>query len=438
MSLKIDNITRPGLAKVVTAALLVALVWSSNLVAAPKVILRDASWLAEARERVRGDDPELAPAVEELRHDAQRELKRGPYSVVNKEAMPPSGDKHDYMSLGPYWWPNPGTPDGLPYVRHDGRRFPGIRKIPNRTHLGDMSGAVETLALAYYFTDDEQFADRAALLVRTWFLDPTTRMNPNLNFGQAIRGINDGRGVGIIETRMFANVLDSVGLIADSPAWTDADQRGLVDWFDKYLQWLLDSDLGRDERAAENNHGTYFDIQAASFAYFVGNTDLAKEVLRDVGPRRIAVQIEPDGSQPLELERTNAWSYSVGNLGGLITLARMGDKFGIDLWTYQTSDGRSIRKALDFLLPYGVGEREWDYQQIGGFSRESFYPLLRAAAEKYPDGSYLSQLAKIGPRKANQRSQLVSRHSKQHFARRRGLRRIGKGRKGSWRFGGNG
>jgi hypothetical protein len=392
------------------AVLLAALAWSSSLCAEPKIILWDGAWLEEARERVRNGDPQLAPAVVPLRRDAQRALNNGPFSVVNKDAVPPSGDKHDYMSLGPYWWPNPDTPDGLPYVRRDGRRYPGILKIPNRTHLGEMSDAVETLALAYYFTGDEQYAARAALLVRAWFLDPATRMNPHLEYGQAIRGINDGRGIGIIETRSFANVLDSVGLLAESPSWTEADQRGLKDWFDKYLVWMLESDHGREEHAAKNNHGTYYDIQAVSYAYFVGNIDLAMDVLRDVGSRRIAVQIEPDGSQPLELARTKAWSYSVGNLTGLLTLARMAEKFDIDLWTYETADGRSIRKAIDFLLPFGVGEREWTYRQIDGRSSgRSFYPLLRTAAEKYPDGPYRSLFAKIPPRRSSGRRSLLLR-----------------------------
>lgn len=407
MRFKTGNDCRPRLCPFAAAVLLAAPAWSSVLSAAPKVILWDGAWLEEARERVHNGDPQLAPAVERLRRDAQHALNDGPFSVVNKDAVPPSGDKHDYMSLGPYWWPNPDRPDGLPYVRHDGRRYPGILKIPNRTDLGKMSGAVETLAQAFYFTDDEAFAERATLLVRAWFLDPATRMNPHLKYGQAIRGINEGRGIGIIETRSFANVLDSVGLLADSTSWTKVDQRGLEIWFNAYLQWLLESDPGRKERAAKNNHGTYFDIQAASFAYFVGKSDLAMGVLRDVGPRRIAIQIEPDGSQPLELTRTNAWSYSIGNLSGLLTLARMAQHVGVDLWSYESADGGSIRKAIDFLLPFGLGEEEWSYRQIGGWSARPFDPVLRTAAEKYPDGPYQSLLAKVPRRKSADRRNLL-------------------------------
>ena len=39
--------------------------------------------------------------------------------VDGKKLVAPSGDKHDYISVGTYWWPNPDTSDGLPYIRRD-------------------------------------------------------------------------------------------------------------------------------------------------------------------------------------------------------------------------------------------------------------------------------------------------------------------------------
>lgn len=407
MRFAIHTAARSPLYRLAVAWLLVSFAWPVRLVAAPRVFLWNAARLEENRQRVRDGDQRLAEAVERLRRDAQRAMEAGPFSVVNKDATPPSGDKHDYMSLGPYWWPNPDTPDGLPYVRRDGRRYPGTRDIPNRRDLGEMCDAVATLATAYFFTDDETYAGRAVLLIRTWFLDPDTRMNPHLDYGQAIRGRNTGRGIGIIETRGFARVVDAVGLLADSSAWTAADQQALQRWIAQYLHWLTESDHGRDEAAAENNHGTYYDIQVASFAAFVGKTKLAADVLRAAGPRRIAVQVEPDGSQPLELARTKAWGYSVANLKGLITLATMAEHQGIDLWHYQSDDGRGIRQAIDFLLPFASGDKEWPYQQLGGWSPRPFHPVLRIAAEKYPDGPYREALAKIPSRAASRRSMLI-------------------------------
>jgi hypothetical protein len=243
---------------------------------------------------------------------------------VQKDVTPPSGDKRDYMSLAPYWWPNPDSTDGLPYIRRDGLRNPETAEVTDRRYLGKLSDNVETLALAYFFTREEQFARRARILIRTWFCDSDTRMNPNFEFAQAIRGINTGRGNGLIESRLFTKVVDSVGLIEGSLAWKEEDHQELKHWFTNFLKWMLESEHGRDEASATNNHGTYYDLQVACFALFVDDRKLAKNVLLSARTKRIAVQIEPDGRQPLELERTKAWGYSIGNLAGLMSLAELG------------------------------------------------------------------------------------------------------------------
>jgi hypothetical protein len=358
------------------------------------VFVFDGAALEAMRTRIRHNDDALRPAVDQLKRDADQAIDVGPFSVVNKEVTPPSGDKHDYMSQAPYWWPNPDTANGLPYVRRDGERNPEIYKNRNRLDLGEMIDAVETLAIGYYFTGDNKYADRAAVLLRTWFLAPATRMNPHLEFGQHIPGVNTGRGAGLIETRLLVRVVDSLGLLADSDAWTEADQRGMEQWFGQFLKWMRESDLGREEADNENNHGTYYDVQVVSFALFLDERKIAAETLRGVGAKRIA-QIEPDGRQPLELARTKAWSYSVGNLAGLMTLARLGEHVGVDLWHYETGDGRSIRAAIDFLAPYGVGEIKWPYPQINGFSADLIDPLLRIATAKYPEGRYTQLVARL-------------------------------------------
>jgi Alginate lyase len=337
--------------------------------AQPRVFILDTKQLASSKERVRAD--------------AQKALSAGPFTVVSKEVTPPSGDKHDYMSQAPYFWPNPKTPNGLPYIRRDGERNPEIDKINNHRVKDQMEAAVETLALAYYFTGDELYAGKAAQLLRTFFLDPQTRMNPNLQFAQGIPGVNTGRGIGLIETRGLTRIVDAIGLLAGSKYWTAHDQKGMEEWFAKFLQWMLESKNGHDEAAAKNNHGTFYDVQVVSFALFLGKNDLARSVLESAKTRRIAVQVEPDGRQPLELARTKAWSYSVGNLDGLMTLARLGETQGVDLWNYQTTDGRSIRKALDFLVPFALGEKKWPYQQLGDWPPQTLFPLIRRASEHY-------------------------------------------------------
>ena len=307
---------------------------------------------------------------------------------MDKSVAPPSGDKHDYMSQGPYWWPDPSKPHGLPYIRRDGEHNPEIKKITDFEEMGRMSQCSRDLALAWYLTGKDAYANRAALLLRTWFLNPATKMNPNLNFGQGIPGITTGRGTGIIDSHVLVPVIDTAGLLAGSAAWTAADNRGLRDWFTQYLQWMRTSTIGRDEDAARNNHGSWYDVQVTGFALFTGDGAVAADTLERAKARRIAVQIEPDGRQPLELARTNAWGYSNFNLEALCELATLGQAAGIDLWHFRTADGRSIRAAIDFLVPYASGEKQWDYQQIGGFRADALAPTLRRAQIAYHDPKY--------------------------------------------------
>jgi len=375
--------------------------------APPRVFLVDAGRLAETKRRVAAGDERLAGAMARLREEADAALEAGPFSVMQKEHLPPSGDKHDYMSVGPYWWPDPDAPDGKPYIRRDGRVNPE-RYEYDSAPLKAMCEAVETLALAYHLTDRQPYAEHAARLLRTWFLDPDTRMNPHLRFGQAIPGRCTGRGIGIIDTTRLVRLVDAVGMLDGSPAWTDADRRGLEKWFAAYLDWMLQSDYGRAEARTRNNHGTWYDVQVASFALFTGRRELARKVLQEAAARRIASQIEPDGRQPLELARTRSFDYSVMNLQGMFALAILGRCVDVDLWHFRTSDGRSIRQALDWLIPFAVGEKKWTHQQIHPLQPEKLFPLLRMAAIAYGEPRYEAVIAKLkGTDLASDRSHLL-------------------------------
>jgi len=373
----------------------------------PQVFLLDAKRLQDTRRALNQGDKDIAAAWAKLQRDAQKALGEGPFSIVNKTVTPPSGDKHDYMTQAPYFWPDPKSPNGLPYIRRDGERNPEIKKITDHQSLDKIEAGVETLALAYYFKGDEAYAAKAAQLLRAFFLDPATRMNPNLEYAQFIPGVNTGRGIGLIETRGLTHVVDAIGLLAGSKALSVGDERGLRDWYGKFLQWMLDSKNGREEAAARNNHGTYYDLQVVSYALFVDRKDLARQVLEQAREKRIATQIEPDGRQPLELARTKAWSYSNGNLDGLTELATLGERVGVDLWNFQTRDGRGIRKALDFLIPIAVGAQKWQYQELGGVKPESLFPLMRRAAVIYRDKQYRALMAKVPDVDLADRSRLL-------------------------------
>jgi hypothetical protein len=350
----------------------------------PRVFVLDARTLQEHRA-----DADLASAASAA---ASKVISRGPFSVMQKSAVPESGDKHDYMSQASYFWPDPSKPSGRPYIRKDGDRNPENNSIADHINIAHVASDSETLALAWYFTGDERYAARSALLLRTWFLDAATRMNPNLNFGQAIPGVNAGRGVGIVETRWLTSAVDAVGLLAGSKNWLDADRKAMEQWFAEFLKWLRESKNGRDGARAENNLGTFYDLQLADFALFVHEDGFAKKVLTESRARRIAAQIEPDGRQLLETDRTRGISYSVMNLNGLFLLATLGDRVGVDFWTFQTKDGRSIRKALDWVIPYSTGAKEWPYAQIEPYKPSDLTPALLRAAAQYRDGNYLTRV----------------------------------------------
>jgi hypothetical protein len=383
--------------KIILSFLAIVLICQFAKAQTPRVFLWDAEKMAEAKRKIRAGDKEYVQALEKLKSNAQKALKIENLSVVNKQGIPPSGDKHDYMSQAPYFWKNPKTADGLPYIRRDGERNPEIQKYPDHEFLDQMADSVRDLALAFYFTGDEAYAAKAAQQLRVWFLDPRTKMNPNMQFAQAVPGESTGRVFGVLESRGLTRVVDSIGLLKNSKALTKTDRKGIENWFTQFLDWLTTSKNGRGEGETKNNHGTLYDVQVVSYALFLGKKDLAKRVLEIAKQKRIASQIEPDGRQPLELERTKSWNYSTMNLEGLMWLAKLGENASVDLWNYQTADGRGIRKAIDYLYPFAVGEKNWEYQQIEGWQPSRLFPLMHFAARKYKDEKFKAMHAKIPP-----------------------------------------
>jgi hypothetical protein len=373
----------------------------------PRVFVLQPDDLVETRRRLQANDASLLPALNQLQRDAEHAIDGGTFSVVQKGLVPPSGDKRDYMSLAPYWWPNPNTPNGLPYIRRDGEVNPERDQTSDRRRLDNLVQAVKTLALGYFFTGREDYAAYAAKLLRVWFLDDATKMNPHLRYAQAVPGLNVGRAAGIIETHNLPELVGAVGLLAPSKNWRSEDQKELQKWFDAFLAWLRDSPEGHAEAKGQNNHGTWYDVQIAAFALFVDKGDMAKKVLSGMPNARIATQIEPDGSQPRELERSLAWSYSLFNVKALFDGALMASQLGIDLWNYETPDKRSIRKALDWLVPYATGEKKWNYRQISGLQPEKLAPLLRRAAVRYREPAYERAIDKLPKVTGDERWQLL-------------------------------
>lgn len=313
------------------------------------------------------------------------------FSVVNKVGIPPSGSKHDYMSIGPYWWPNPETSDGLPYVRKDGEINPEARNnFTDFTANESFISAVKTLTNAYYHSYNKKYADKNLELINIWFLNEDTKMNPNVNYGQYIPGKTEGRCFGIIEFGDIKEIVKFLELAKDRGVLDKNTEEGMFHWFSEYSNWLKYSDLGKEEATRKNNHAIHYDVQLLSILLYLNKTETVKEYLSTITKNRIFSQIEPDGSQPLELARTKSFSYSVMNLHGFLELARLGQKVGVNLWDLASEDGRSIKKGYQYMLPYLSNEKKWEHQQIDDrkHSEEKLISDLKYALYMFKDNSF--------------------------------------------------
>ncbi len=332
--------------------------------------------------------------IKQLSKQADKVMGQSFGSVMDKKFVPPCGNMHEYMSMARYYWPDPSKPDGKPYIKKDGEKNPANDLVSDDKNFDNLIAAVQTLSWAYYFTNDEKYAVRSTQLIRFWFLDTATRMLPNLNHAQIRTGIDTGGYSGIIDTHNLPEVLDAIGLLRSSASWKQTDEQGTKQWFKDYLHWMLTSKNGKKESESKNNHGTFYDMQVASIALFCNENEVADRILKNEFAR-IASQIEPDGKQPLELERTAALGYSTFNLEAWSRLATIAETKGIDLWHYQTSDGRSIKKAIDYLVPFVVEGKPWEYKQINPYKTQDFYRLLLIAADQFKDGTYRKKADKI-------------------------------------------
>lgn len=315
-------------------------------------------------------DPSYAQAYKALKKQAEHDLVMKPLTVMSKDYIPSSGSKHDYVSLARYAWPDQTKPNGLPYIMRDGISNPELNKF-DRNKLSAMTGAIYRLSLAYFFSGNEKYAKKATELIHIWFLDKTTRMNPNLRYAQHIPGEADGRCYGVIDAYSFVEMLDGVQLLEKSKSFTVKDSRKLKAWFSQFLKWLLTHPQAIEESNQKNNHAIAYDVQVAAYSLYTGNRKVFSDVLAYFPKRRIAAQIAPDGSQPHELHRTLAFGYSQYNLHHIIDLMLMVKHQGLDFRKYGICDEHSFFKAMDFLAPYmGKSVKLWPYLQISGWEEK--------------------------------------------------------------------
>lgn len=345
--------------------------------------------------------PDLAIDVAKIDHDrilraAQDALSLEPITITKFHAKFSRGGPNDFYSNGDYWWPDSTKPDGLPYIQRDGQSNPD-NFVAHRHCIAQLRDAIAALGAAYLITHEDRYAAKAAELLRVFFLDPTTRMNPRLDYAQAIPGVSPGRGTGIIDTLHLMEIPKAVEAMQKSKAFPAPVLEGLKKWFGDYAEWMTTSKNGHDEAAAKNNHAVAFFLQLAVFAEFAGDDAKLDECRRQFKEVFIAKQMTNDGSFPAELRRTKPYGYSIFQLDNMATLAQVLSTPQQSLWLYTLPDGRGMRQAMAYLYPFLKDKSQWplkpDVQAWDGWPARE--PCLLFAGLALDENKYLEVWQKL-------------------------------------------
>ncbi len=291
--------------------------------------------------------------------DAAWALQQPPITVTAKSSKRSAGGKHDFFSEGDYWWPNPISVDS-PFIQKDGMTNPG-NFTAHRLAMIRFSKIVGALASAYQLTKDQKYVLHALKHCQAWFVDKQTFMNPSLVYAQAIKGRFTGRGIGIIDTIQLMEIAQAMLLMEHAPGMDKKILIEIKNWFAQYLQWLTTHPYGKDEMNAENNHGTCWVMQVAIFAKLTGNEPLLKFCSDRYKNILLPNQMAVDGSFPRELKRTKPFGYSIFNLDAFTMICQILSTKENNLWNYATTDGKSIKKGIDFLIPFVKDKSQWPY-----------------------------------------------------------------------------
>ena len=350
---------------------------ADGILSAP--IYWNISRLAKAKAGLEAGDEAYTPAYDDLTKKANAALGKEPYSVTDKQRPGPSGDLKDYVSLSRYFWPNPNTKDGLPYIRKDGHSNPELNGVNyDRLRSQRMTNAVRDLALAAYFSGDQKYADKAMQFVRTWFIDKETAMNPHLKFAQGVPGKQEGREFGILDTRIYWDAIDALLLLQSVGMADEKIVNGARLWFGNYGAWLIASDFGMKAKAKYNNHGTFYDAQLSHVLIFAGRCDLAKKALKS-GYERTKKQIQKSGLMPGEINRTKSLYYHSFNAQAFIRIASLAQKFDLDYYTKRKRGSGSVKDTVHFIASYVGRTDEWPYEEISDNIEQSLWSTLKYA-----------------------------------------------------------
>ena len=315
-------------------------------------------------------NPESLQAYQKLLKQADGLLSISNQTVMDKTFMPMSNDKHDYLSLSRYWWPDPSKKDGLPWIRKDGYTNPDTQQgNVDKRRIEFTTKSIRALSFAYYFSGEEKYAEKGVSWIRAWFLDAETHMNPNLEHAQRVPGNDRGRRSGILDGRIIPQrILDAITLFSKSKYWTKQDNQKMNAWLNEYLTWLTDSELGKEGAKQTNNHGAWYCYQVAAISFYLGDNEKLKQSI-ELAKSIFAIQFDANGAQPHELKRTRSYFYSTFNLDALTSVAMVADKANLSFWDTKAENGATLLTGINFLIPASNGA-EWPYTSKSGVRAE--------------------------------------------------------------------
>lgn len=309
------------------------------------------------------NDENFQKEINDLKALADEAIEDAPYTITKYSAPKVDGALiNDYYSDSPYWWPVEGD-SSAPYYRRDGDRNPD-RFMDHKYEVAKFYKGVMSLAFYSYFADNKEYGEKANELLKVWFVDNATKMNPNLQYSQLIRNRTRLRGVGIIDGRRFATLTEAIILLSNSGHLNQEVFEGVKSWYSEMLIWLTTSYQGLDEKKRGNNHGTWWTFQVAA----IGNLlqDLNQIELLDDHSKHYLLdnQIDENARQPMEEERTRSLSYSVFNLTAHTYLNSVLIKNKIDNWNYVNKNNVTLKDVVEYLIPFVQEPSSWGIKQI--------------------------------------------------------------------------
>ncbi|WP_339724562.1 alginate lyase family protein [uncultured Paraglaciecola sp.] len=334
-------------------------------IARVKTALKNATAMADTQK-----------AYQLLLQQADKALDLDGFSVTDKKIMPPSKDHHDYLSISRYWWPDETKVDGLPWKRRDGITNPDTQTDHvDRKRLGAMSRYVSKLSYAYYFSGNEKYAQKGTALIKKWFLDSDTKMNPHLEFAQTVPGRDQRRRSGILDGRLIPEkILDAITLFTPSKHWSENDNQKMNLWLSDYLSWLTNSKMGQAGAKQINNHGSWYYFQVAALSWYLGDSQGLKTSLEQSKIHMLS-QFDQQGAQQHELARTRAFFYSCFNLEALTSIAIIADKAGDSLWRYPATENSLLATGVEYLIPAAQGQT-WPHASSNHIDPTDFIRVL--------------------------------------------------------------